>query len=324
MSTLEQDPQEVDLRRIGAPGAVSRLIAQREVPLGGPRGMIVTRTIPDRSLPTIGAWCFIDQGGPVEHRSRLLPHPHIGLQTVTWLIEGEMLHRDSLGTEVLIRPGQLDLMTSGRGIAHSEFTPGDGAPRMHLFQLWVALPDEARHQEPHFEQHSDLPQASGLGWSATVFMGALGGAISPAATYSPLVGAEVRIDPGVTARIPVDRAHEHGVLAARGGVEIDGVQLGAGPLLYLGTSRDELIIEAGPAGATLILVGGTPLREDLVMWWNFVGRSHDEIVAARDDWESNDARFGDIPYHRGARIPAPPLPNVRLTPRRRPPEPPQG
>lgn len=321
MSTLEQEPQEVDLRCVTVPGPVARLIQHREVPLGGPRGIIVTRTLPERTLPTIGAWCFIDQSGPTIHRSRLLPHPHIGLQTVTWLIQGEMLHRDTLGTEVLIRPGQLNLMTSGCGIAHSEFTPGDGQIPLHLFQLWVALPDRARHQAPHFEQHSELPELEGPGWTATVFMGALGGASSPAATCTPLIGAEVRIVPGQTARIPVDPRFEHGIVVGSGEVEIAGVRLERGPLLYLGTERTELVIEAGAIGATLILIGGEPLGEDLVMWWNFVARTHEEIVEARDDWEAHAERFGEIPYHRGARMPAPPLPTVRLTPRRRPPEP---
>ncbi|HWL60126.1 MAG TPA: pirin family protein [Microbacteriaceae bacterium] len=325
MSTLERDPSEIELRCLELPGPVTRVIAERRVPLGGPRGMIVTRTIPERSLPTVGPWCFFDEAGPVEHLSRLLPHPHIGLQTVSWLVEGAIVHRDTTGAAATILPGQLNVMTSGRGIVHSEFTPGEEALRTHLLQLWIALPESARWQAPHFEQHSDLPTAVGAGWSATVLFGEFAGAVSPAAHYSPIVGAEVRINAGATARLALRPDFEHAVLAARGAIQVDGQTLGSGPLLYLGGGREELDITAGADGATVMLIGGEPLGEDLVMWWNFVGRSHDEIREARDDWEDDtrrETRYGPaIDIHEGARIPAPPLPNVRLTPRIRRPEP---
>ncbi len=322
VSNLEAKPVETDLRCVGMPGAVARVIPERLVPLGGPRGLEVTRTIPEKSLPTVGAWCFLDQGGPTAHLSRLLPHPHIGLQTVSWLIEGSILHRDTLGSEAIVRPGQLDLMTAGRGIAHSEFTPGEAVEQLHLLQLWIALPDSARWQEPHFEQHSELPLATGDCWQARVFIGEFGGLESPAAAYSPLVGAELRIEPYGRATIPLRPDFEHAVLAAVGEIDVAGTRLGTGPLLYLGTDRSELTIGAGAEGAVVLLLGGEPLGEDLVMWWNFVGRTHEEIAEAREDWESGAGRFGPpIEYHHGERIPAPPLPAVRLTPRRRNPEP---
>ena len=321
MSTLERDPAELDLRCGDLPGAVTRLVPERVVPLGGPRGMEVTRTIPERSLPTVGAWCFLDQAGPARYVSQLLPHPHIGLQTVSWLIEGAITHRDTVGSVAEIRPGQLNLMTSGRGIAHSEFTVGDEPSPLHLLQLWIALPEASRWQEPHFEQHSDLPVASGDCWSATVLIGEFGGLASPAAAYSPLVGAEVRIEPFGRARLPLRTDFEHGVLAALGEVTIEDTRLRSGPLLYLGSDREAVVVQAGPEGAVLLLLGGQPLDEDLVMWWNFVGRTHEEIAEAREDWERGAERFGPpIAVHEGARIPAPPLPTVRLTPRRRRPE----
>jgi len=324
MSTLERDPQELDLQGAGMSGPVARIIPERVVPLGGPRGLVVTRTIPERSLPTVGAWCFLDQGGPLSYVSRLLPHPHIGLQTVSWLIEGSMLHRDTVGSEAVIRPGQLNLMTSGRGIAHSEFTPGDEPEELHLLQLWIALPEATRWQAPHFEQHSELPLVEGDCWRATVLIGSFAEARSPAAAYSPLVGVEIRIDPYGTARIPLCGDFEHAALAAVGEVVVDGTPLGSGPLLYLGTERTELTITAGTEGAVVLLLGGEPLGEDLVMWWNFVGRTHEEIEEAREDWESGSERFGPpIAAHHGERIPAPPLPGVRLTPRRRRPEEPR-
>lgn len=321
MSNTEVEPHETGSRVARAPGRVARLIQPRTVPLGGPRGLVVTRTIPDCSLPTVGAWCFLDQGGPEPHLSRLLPHPHIGLQTVSWLLEGAMLHRDTVGSEALIRPGQLNIMTSGRGIAHSEFTPGDEDLRTHLLQLWIALPDAARWQAPHFEQHSELPVVAGEGWRGTVLIGAFAGAQSPAAAYSPIVGVELRIEPLATAALPLRADFEHALLAPLGEVEADGVALARGPLLYLGTERESLEVTAGREGATLLLIGGEPLAEDLVMWWNFVGRSHEEIAEAREEWEGRSRRFGpDIPAHGGERIPAPPLPAVRLTPRKRRPE----
>lgn len=322
MSTLERDPQEVALRCVGQPGPVLREIGERVVPLGGPRGLVVTRTLPERTLPTVGAWCFLDQGGPERHVSKLLPQPHIGLQTVSWLVEGEIIHRDTVGSEVTIVPGQLNVMTSGRGIAHSEFTPGDDEIEMHLLQLWIALPDAHRWQAPHFEQHSDLPRVTGDGFAATVLFGEFMGAESPAAAYSPLIGAELRIEPHATVCVPLKWDFEHALLAARGLVQTGGATLGHGPLLYLGTDREEIELTAGPEGAIVLLIGGEPLGEDLVMWWNFVGRSHEEIAEAREEWESHADRFGpEIAAHHGERIPAPPLPNVRLTPRVRPPEP---
>ena len=318
MSTLERNPQELDLRGAARPGPVLRIVPERVVPLGGPRGLEVTRTIPERSLPTVGAWCFLDQGGPAPYVSRLLPHPHIGLQTVSWLLDGEIVHRDTLGSEAVIRPGQLNLMTSGRGIAHSEFSPGEDAEDLHLLQLWIALPDAARWQAPHFEQHSELPVVTGDCWRGTVLIGGFAGAVSPAAAYTPIVGVELRIEPFGAARIPLRPDFEHALLAAVGDVAVDGASLGTGPLLYLGTDRDEIELRAGVEGAVVLLIGGEPLGEDLVMWWNFVGRTHEEIETARDDWEAGADRFGSpIAVHDGARIPAPPLPVVRLTPRRR-------
>lgn len=318
MSDLDIAPTEVSGTAGALPGPQARLIAAREVPLGGIRAMTVTRTLPERALPTVGAWCFLDEAGPEAHLMRVLPHPHTGLQTVSWLLEGSIRHRDSVGSDVIVRPGELDLMTSGDGIAHSEFTPGELAEPAHLLQLWVALPESARRGPAHFEQHRDLPVATGAGWSATVLLGALAGVASPARTYSPLVGAEVRVEAGATAILPLRPDFEHAILAPLGSIEVEGIALARGPLLFLGGRRSELVVTAGAAGATLLLIGGEPLGEDLVMWWNFVGRTHEEIVEARADWESGSPRFGRVDGHGDDRIPAPPQPNVRLTPRRRP------
>ena len=296
-------------------GPVAELYESRRVPLGGVRGMRVDRVLPQRSLPTVGGWCFLDRFGPQRTDMRVLPHPHTGLQTVTWPLLGEIRHRDSLGSDVLVRPGQLNLMTAGRGVAHSEFSMGE-APLLHGLQLWLALPPDRAGIEPAFEQHTELPRIEDGGLRATVLVGALGEATSPATVHTPLVGADLSLAAGASAALPLRPGFEHALLVIEGELDVSGTTLPAGPLLYLGTGRAELALTArGPVCA--ILLGGEPFPGELVMWWNFVGAGHEEIAAARADWENGSARFGRVAGHGGERIPAPELPRVRLRPRRR-------
>ncbi|MDI5980745.1 pirin family protein [Amycolatopsis magusensis] len=323
MTNLDRGPEVTPCHSAAGAGAVAEFHEPRAVPLGGVRGMKVDRVLPQRALPTVGAWCFLDQFGPERVEMKVLPHPHTGLQTVTWPLAGEIRHRDSVGSDVLVRPGQLNLMTAGRGVSHSEFSVREEAetpetpetPLLHALQLWVALPDDALGIEPAFEQHTGLPHHRTGGVDATVLMGSLGDAVSPATTHTPLLGAELAVAAGAEAVLPLRPGFEHAVLVIDGEVEVDGVPVGAGPLLYLGTGRTELGITA-TAAARVLLLGGEPFPGELVMWWNFVGRGHDEIAAARADWESG-TRFGEVDGHDGQRIPAPVLPGVRLTPRRR-------
>lgn len=322
MSDLEADPTEALCEPSPSPGPISELYPAREVPLGGVRGVYVERTLPQRDLPTVGAWCFLDRfGSPTVTTTGaspdILPHPHIGLQTVTWPFDGRIRHRDSVGSDVEIEPGQLNLMTSGRGIAHSEFgVPGAAAG--NGLQLWIALPDGAREGDPHFEQHRELPVYEQPGLRATVLIGALGGVVSPARAYTPILGADIVLDARARVRLPLERAFEHAVLVIGGTVEVDGVELSAGPLLYLGTDRAELTLTS-TEGAHVALLGGEPFGEELVMWWNFVARTHEEILAARQAWEARDtSRFPTVVGHDpDERIPAPPLPPLRLKPRKR-------
>lgn len=308
-------------------GPRALLLESREVPLGGVRAMEVHRSLPQRELPLVGAWCFLDRFGPQDARMRVEPHPHIGLQTVTWPYQGDVRHRDTLGSDVIVRRGALNLMTSGAGIAHSEYSVGEDAVPLDALQLWVALPESRRHGPPAFEQHAVLPQVSleataGAGGSATVVLGDLAGVSSPATTFTPIVGAELRIPAGSTVRVPLDPAWEHALVAVEGEVAIaagangETVDLDTTHLLYLGIRRDHVVIESA-SGATLFLLGGEPFEDDIVMWWNFVGRSHEEIVEAREAWEADSARFGRVVGHGDERVPAPPLPAVRLTRRRR-------
>ncbi|MFC6013737.1 pirin family protein [Nocardia lasii] len=322
MSDLEAHPVEALCEPSAGAGPVVEVYPAREVPLGGVRGVYVERTLPQRDLPTVGAWCFLDRFGSATVTRTgaspdILPHPHIGLQTVTWPFDGRIRHRDSVGSDVEIEPGQLNLMTSGRGIAHSEF----GVPGAHAgngLQLWIALPDSATGIDPHFEQHRSLPVYEQPGVRATVLIGSLGGVTSPARAYTPIVGADIVLDPGAEVRLPVLREFEHAVLVTEGSVTVEGTELTAGPLLYLGTDRGELRLSSTD-GAHFALIGGVPFTEELVMWWNFVGRSHEEIVAAREAWEAHDTgRFGGVDGHGSEeRIPAPPLPPLRLKPRKR-------
>lgn len=290
------------------------------VALGGPRGFAVTRTLPNRGRRMVGAWCFLDAYGPHDITGtpgmRVGPHPHTGLQTVTWLVAGEVLHRDSLGTVQEIRPGALNLMTAGRGISHAEQTPAGHSPLLQGVQLWVALPHAARDMPPAFAHHADLPRLADGGLAATVLMGTLAGVTSPAACHTPLVGAELTLDRGAEAVLPLDPTFEHAVLTLDGAPTVEGSTLKPGPLLYLGEGRRELRLTAGEA-ARVLLVGGVPFEERLVMWWNFVGREHDEIVQMRADWADATPRFGTVRGYDGPSLPAPPMPISRLVPRGR-------
>ncbi|WP_327092945.1 pirin family protein [Nonomuraea sp. NBC_01738] len=300
MSNLETDPDEIVCTEGGTEGGVE-VLAGREVPLGGPRAMPVTRTLPHVRRRMIGAWCFVDAYGPEDTAMRVPPHPHTGLQTVTWLLEGEVEHRDSLGNLQTIKPGQLNVMTAGRGISHSEQSSDGG--RLHGVQLWVALPGEHRAVAPAFEHHADLPVAEGDGFVATWLMGGP----SPATTYTPLDGAEVRVEG--RAVLPLERGFEHGLLLLDGQV----TPLPHGSLIYVPPGRDHVVLEGN---GRVLLIGGEPFAEEIVMWWNFVGRSHDDIVAFRDGW-MDGTEFGTVTGFDGDPLPAPALPGTRLRARGR-------
>ncbi|MBO0831148.1 MAG: pirin family protein, partial [Actinobacteria bacterium] len=238
------------------------------------------------------------------------PHPHIGLQTVTWLLRGDVLHRDSLGSEQLIRPGQLNLMTAGRGIAHAEESPPQHDQVLHGVQLWVALPDASRHVQPAFEHHPSLPQARLGGFAITVLVGELAGATSAASVFTPIVGAELTAAGGpASCTLPLRPDFEHVAFVASGQASVDGTDLTVGQLLYLPAGRPETIL-AAPADSTIMLLGGEPLREPLLMWWNFVARTPEEIATATAAWQAGG--FGSVGGYRGEPLPAPPLDAARL------------
>jgi redox-sensitive bicupin YhaK (pirin superfamily) len=329
MSNTETHPSEQVIGDgVGAPTGGLEVLEPREVPLGGPRAMMVRRALPGKNRRMVGAWCFVDTYGPEDTRMVVPPHPHTGLQTVSWLVAGEVRHRDSLDSDVLIRPGQLNLMTAGAGIAHSEVSPSDATGPLHGVQLWVALPDGDRTVAPAFESHAELPRVRHDEADVTVLIGELLGARSPATTYTPIVGAEVALASGTSCAMPLRRDFEHGVLALTDGLAVDGTPVPTGHLAYAapGTSSVHVAFDGGNGDerATALLLGGRPFEEALVMWWNFVGRSHDEIADARTTWqaereapEDERPRFGLVPGHDGFTLPAPELPNATLRARPR-------
>jgi redox-sensitive bicupin YhaK (pirin superfamily) len=220
------------------------------------------------------------------------PHPHIGLQTVTWLLDGEVLHRDSLGSEQVIRPGQLNLMTAGHGVSHSEEATGRYRGTLHGVQLWVAQPSATRDGDPAFEHHAELPQLELGSGTATVLVGEVGEAQSPARRDTAHLGLDLALHAG-DAELPLDPGFEHALVVFEGAVHIDGEPVVPGRLAYLGGGREELAVTTtGPARA--LLIGGEPFGERVLMWWNFVARSQEEISEARDDWMAGHERFGQV------------------------------
>ncbi|MER6348646.1 pirin family protein [Streptomyces sp. NPDC001595] len=297
------------------------VLTPRDVPLGGPRAMTVRRTLPQRARTLIGAWCFADHYGPDDVGSTggmdVAPHPHTGLQTVSWLFSGEIEHRDSLGSRAFVRPGELNLMTGGHGISHTEVSTAR-TTILHGVQLWVALPGEHRHADRDFQHHVPEPVAA-PGASISVFLGSLAGVTSPVRTFTPLLGAEITLGPRAVLTLAVDPGFEHGVLVDRGDVRVADTVLNPAELGYVHPGDDALtLVNESDDTARIVLLGGPPFEEEIVMWWNFIGRSHDDIVQAREDWENASDRFGAVEGYPGDRLPAPALPNAVITPRRNP------
>jgi redox-sensitive bicupin YhaK (pirin superfamily) len=330
----------------------AKVVTPRPIKLTTRTGVEVQRLLPQAGLRKISAWCFLDHFGPTiaDDAMVVAAHPHTGLQTATWLIDGAVEHRDSIGTVQTLLPGELNLMSAGRGIAHSELgvTPPEprvetsalltiaerrllgespaaiGANIMHAIQFWIALPDSVRHMVPKFEHHASLPRVAGRGFSAKVFIGEFHGVTSPATTYWPMVGAQIGIDGKESVIIPLKQEFEHGILALTGSLEVDGKHIAAGELIYLPAGDAGVTITAHRPGTQAVLIGGEPFNEQLVMWWNFIGRSHEEIVKARENWNargSEDAAAVAASHEQfgatftdsvGGWIPAPELPSVHL------------
>jgi redox-sensitive bicupin YhaK (pirin superfamily) len=237
----------------------------------------------------------LDRFGPIdvtpERTMTVGPHPHMGLHTVTWLLDGEVLHSDSLGNQQPIRPGQLNLMTAGAGIAHAEDARVHSRGRMDGVQLWVAQPEGTRHGPPSFAHHPDLPRVELPHGSATILVGEFAGSRSPAASDSALVGVEIA--GSGTLEIPLEPAFEYAVAVLHGGVRMEDAEATPNELVYLGTDRQGLapFLEKG---SRLLLLGGHPFPEEIAMWWNFVARDRAELARAYEDWTDRAERFGPV------------------------------
>lgn len=283
--------------------------------------MTVRRTLPHRELRTIGAWCFIDHYGPDRVVMDVPPHPHTGLQTVSWLFDGQITHHDSGDNHAAVRPGELNIMTAGAGICHSEVSTSSSNV-LHGAQLWTVLPSSARFTERRFE-HYVPPLVTFDGGCALVFLGSLLGSTSPVRTYTPLVGAEIRLDPGTVLHLHLNEGFEHGILVDSGAVAASSFPIPATSLGYFppGSASVELK-NPGSEPARMLLIGGEPFEEEFIMWWNFIGRTHEEIEQFRTEWEAESDRFGRVDGYIGrgsdspVRLPAPVLPPIALKPRK--------
>jgi redox-sensitive bicupin YhaK (pirin superfamily) len=256
-------------------------------------GLPVHRALPQRGRRTVGAWCFLDRFGPTDvtpQRTMTVgPHPHIGLHTVTWLLSGQVLHSDSLGNQQPIRPGQLNLMTSGRGIAHAEDGRGEPRALMDGVQLWIAQPESTRHDPPTFAHHAELPMVDLRAARATILLGEFAGARSPARTDSPLVGVDIagsgRLD------LPLEASFEHAVAVLHGGARVADAVAAPNQLMYIGAGHDGVHLDLVDSSRVLLL-GGHPFTEEILMWWNFVARDRAELEQAYAEWGASTERFG--------------------------------
>ena len=269
----------------------------------------VSRALPVRGRRLVGPWCFLDRFGPMSFSDGkpmdVAPHPHIGLQTVTWLLNGEVLHDDSLGCEAVGRPGGVNVMTAGNGIAHSEQTPVQNTGALEGVQLWVALPDANRSLDASFQAVDLVPSVEQRSGLIHVFAGSLQGATSPARHYSEILGIDVQVHPGETLELELSPRYEHGILVLSGDCRLDNQPLSESRLYYLGLHRSRAAFTTH-GGARLLLIGGPPFPETVLMWWNFVARTPEEISEARTDWEQH-RRFGEVRAYAGPRLTAPDL-----------------
>lgn len=331
MSNAEPHPQ-LEVLDPGEQCTHVEILSARDVPLGGPRAMSVSRTLPQRSRSLVGAWCFVDHYGPdtvsASGGMNVARHPHTGLATVSWLFTGAIAHLDSAGHSAEVRPGELNLMIAGQGITHQELSTPD-TEVLHGVQLWYALPGATRFSDNDFIHYIPEPVAL-TGGTARVFIGELCGSISTVDTRTPdLVGAEIVVDAQARIEIPVRNDMEYAVLAENSAVRVNGTTAAHRQLAYVPPGADTLVLEAGQQPVRTLLLGGVPLGEEIVMWWNFIGRSHEEIVEFRRRYQAelgfapphpDDAGkpplFGTFPDGQPAPWPAPELPNGRLRARR--------
>ena len=291
---------------LGATDARVESYPSRELSLGS---LTISRALPVKNRRLVGPWCFLDRFGPLTFNEGkpmdVAPHPHIGLQTVTWLLQGEVVHDDSLGYQSVLRPGGVNVMTSGGGIAHAEQSPRDNSGRLNGVQLWVALPEDHRHMPASFEQVEAVPAIESPAGRVQIFAGTLHGERSPAVHFSEILGADLQVHHDHSLTLPLDPNFEHALLVLSGDAALNGQPLEDRVLYYVGSTRSEMNVSSRNGGR-LLLIGGPPFPEKILMWWNFVARTQDEIAQARADWEEGQ-RFGEVTAYNGPRLSAPSL-----------------
>lgn len=277
-------------------------------------GLHARRALPHRDRRMVGAWCFLDHLGPLDfqagHGLSVGPHPHIGLQTFTWMIEGEVVHRDSLGNEQTIRPGQVNLMSAGRGISHAEDSVEGRGGRLHAVQLWIALDEAHRHGVPSFRNYPAPPVIERDGYRVTLLAGSAFGERSPVEVFSPLLGMDVAATGSAEMRIPLAPTFEYAVLPLIGHVAVDGEVFTPDAMAYLGSGRESISLRSEAEGR-FVLVGGVPFGEEILLWWNFVARTPEEIRAATDAWNAG-GEFGAVRGSPSRPLIAPDLSGLRL------------
>lgn len=254
----------------------------------------IRRALPHKERKTIGAWCFLDHFGPLDLKKtkglQIGPHPHLGLQTFTYPLEGEILHRDSLGSKQKIQPGQVNLMTAGKGISHSEESLPDSV--LHGVQLWIALPDVVRHMEPNFIHYPTIPSLKMDHLHINLLAGEFNGTVSPVKVYSPLIGLELYAEEDTACLLPLNPNFEHGILPLVDEIEVGNENVDVDTLLYLPTEQSKIPVRL-KKGARALVIGGEPFKEDILIWWNFVARTKEEMIDAANAWENHTA-FGEV------------------------------
>ncbi len=270
--------------------------------------LTIRRALPHHERRMIGAWCFFDHFGPFDLTKgkgiNVAPHPHMGLQTFTWTLQGEILHRDSLGSVQVIKPGEVNLMTAGNGISHSENSLPDTT--IHGVQLWIALPDALRNMQADFVHYPKMPTLNHDGLFITVLAGEYFGYQAPTHIHTPLIGLDLNAKENAITTLPLNPKFEYGILPLIGDIEIEGEITDIETLLYLGCGRTELSMQI-KKGARILIIGGEPFNEEILIWWNFVARTKQEIIEATKAW-NNQTRFGVVKDYPGERLIAPEMP----------------
>ncbi len=267
----------------------------------------IRRALPHHDRKTIGAWCFLDHFGPIDLKSteglRIGPHPHMGLQTFTYPLVGEILHRDSLGSKQKIQPGQVNLMTAGKGISHSEESLPDTV--LHGVQLWIALPDSVRHMEPNFIHYENIPSLKLDNLQINILAGEFLNITSPVKVYSPLVGLELIAIEDTITTLSLNPTFEYGILPLIGNIEIANEIVDIDTLLYLPCGKPSTPVRI-QKGSKILIIGGEPFKEDILIWWNFVARTKEEMIEAANAWD-NHTVFGEVKGYLGKELIPPPL-----------------